>query len=150
MGTNTSAVLPRVVPENPAGVTPTTVIDWPFTTRVLFSTRGVRTELVLPVPVAEHGHVVFADVPVVVLRKEPPQRRLQAQDVEIGAGDHRAQGARRLALRRQIGPERKMGRYAAQRRLGLFQITEHGVAEDGIAVARLTTGLRSGLRPRGG
>ena len=40
IGTKSFARVPRVVPSNPRGATPTTVSGWPFTTSVLPSTSA--------------------------------------------------------------------------------------------------------------
>ena len=45
-GTNTSGSNPSVVPSNPRGATPTTVIAWPLTTRVSFRMAGLSSNRV--------------------------------------------------------------------------------------------------------
>ncbi len=108
----------------------------------------VGPEVVLPVLVGEHDHRMLPDVLVVGDAEQTPQRRLHAQDREVGPRDEHPRRVQRVALEGQVGAEQPVRRDAGERQVRLLQVAEHRVAEDLVAVARLVARLGAGLRPR--
>ena len=131
IGTNTSGLTPSVVPSNPRGATPTIVIVWPLTMSGWFEHAGIGAEARLPVGVAEHDDVRFAERAVVVRRR--------AGGRAPAAGRAPESSCRRPACpspfcvwprAREVGAERHVRGDAGERRLHLLEVAEHRVAED--------------------
>ena len=97
---------------------------------------------------AEDDDRRLADEAIVVRVEQPPERRLDLQDLEVVARDEQPLPGHRLAVEGHVRAEGDVRRDAGEHRLHLLQVAEHRVAEDGIAVPGLPARLRSRLRPR--
>ena len=109
----------------------------------------VGPQLGLPIVIAQDGHEVPPDGPVVLGGQESSQGRLESQHREVGSGDEHAFPADGLSGVRQVCTEEPVSGDAGKAAHPLFlKVPEHGVAEDEIAVPGLVAGLGTGLRPR--
>ncbi len=107
--------------------------------------RRVEAEALLPVVEAEHDDARFADHAVVALREQPAEGRLHAKHREVAPRHEHARARQGLPLVGEVGPENAVRGQAGEDGLRLFEVTEHRVAEDLVAVARLVARVAARL-----
>ena len=105
IGTKTCGLAPSVVPSKPSGATPTMVRCWPLTISVSPTTPGIAVEPRRPVGVTEHDDQRLAELLIVLGREQPADRRRQAEDGEVAAGDQHALAVQGLVVEGEVGAE---------------------------------------------
>ena len=106
----------------------------------------IEAESRRPIVVAEHHHARLADDVVVIRIEQSSQRGLQLQHRKIAARHEEAFAARRLRLVREVCAEADVRRDVREHGLDLLQVSEHGIAEDDIAVAGAAAAPKARLR----
>ena len=140
--------MPSVVPSKPSGATPMIVSFVPLTLICLLMTERIGAELGGPVGVAQHRDVAAADGEIVIDIEQTAERRLDTENRKVRARDVHALGVDgRLAGHRDVDAEAAMRGETGKRRVGLFEVAEHRIAQHLVAVAGLIARVRAGLRP---